>query len=29
MIAHPKYIKDANGQKPLVILSVKEFDAII
>ncbi len=26
---HPQYIKDANGQKTLVILSVKEFDTII
>jgi PHD/YefM family antitoxin component YafN of YafNO toxin-antitoxin module len=26
---HPQYIKDANGQKSLVILSVKEFDIII
>jgi hypothetical protein len=30
MIAvHPQYIKDANGQKSLVILPVKEFDTII
>lgn len=30
MIAvHPQYIKDANGQKLLVILPVKEFDTII
>jgi hypothetical protein len=30
MIAvHPQYIKDANGQKSLVILPVKEFDSII
>lgn len=30
MIAvHPQYIKDANGQKSLVILPVKEFDNII
>jgi PHD/YefM family antitoxin component YafN of YafNO toxin-antitoxin module len=26
---HPQYIKDANGQKSLVVLSVKEFDTII
>ena len=26
---HPQYIKDANGQKTLVILPVKEFDSII
>ncbi len=26
---HPQYIKDANGQKSLVILPVKEFDTII
>ena len=30
MIAvHPQYIKDANGQKSLVILPIKEFDTII
>jgi hypothetical protein len=30
MIAvHPQYIKDANGQKSLVVLPVKEFDTII
>jgi len=30
MIAvHPQYIKDANGQKTLVILPVKEFETII
>lgn len=30
MIAvHPQYIKDANGQKSLVILPVKEFDTIM
>lgn len=26
---HPQYIKDANGQKSLVILPIKEFDTII
>jgi len=26
---HPQYINDANGQKSLVILPVKEFDSII
>jgi hypothetical protein len=26
---HPKYIKDSNGQKTLVVLPVKEFDTII
>lgn len=26
---HPQYIKDANGQKSMVILPVKEFDTII
>lgn len=30
MIAvHPQYIKDANGQKSLVVLPIKEFDTII
>ena len=30
MIAvHPQYIRDANGQKSLVILPIKEFDTII
>ncbi len=26
---HPQYIKDANGNKSLVILPVKEFDIMI
>ena len=26
---HPQYIKDTNGKKSLVILPVKEFDAIM
>jgi PHD/YefM family antitoxin component YafN of YafNO toxin-antitoxin module len=26
---HPQYIKDANGQKSLVILPATEFDSII
>jgi len=26
---HPQYIKDANGDKSLVILTAKEFDAIM
>ena len=26
---HPQYIKDANGKKSLVVLSVKEFNSII
>ncbi len=26
---HPKYFKDANSEKSLVILLVKEFDSII
>ena len=26
---HPQYIKDANGEKYLVILPVKEFDTIM
>jgi len=26
---HPQYIKDANGNKSLVVLSVKEFDTIM
>ncbi|WP_373523184.1 hypothetical protein [Aquiflexum sp.] len=26
---HPQYIKDAEGNKSLVILSAKEFEAII
>ncbi len=26
---HPQYIKDANGNKSLVILSAKEFDTIM
>jgi PHD/YefM family antitoxin component YafN of YafNO toxin-antitoxin module len=26
---HPQYIKDADGNKSLVILQVKEFDAIM
>ena len=26
---HPQYIKDANGNKTLVVLSVKEFDVIL
>lgn len=26
---HPQYIKDANGQKTLVILPLKEFDNLI
>ncbi len=26
---HPQYIKDANGEKSLVILSAKEFETII
>jgi len=30
MIAlHPQYIKDANGEKSLVILPAREFDTII
>ncbi len=30
MIAvHPQYIKDANGQKSLVILPAKEFNTLI
>jgi PHD/YefM family antitoxin component YafN of YafNO toxin-antitoxin module len=26
---HPQYIKDANGDKSLVVLSAKEFDEIM
>ena len=26
---HPQYIKDTQGEKSMVILSVKEFDTII
>ena len=26
---HPQYIKDAQGEKSMVILSAKEFDTII
>lgn len=26
---HPQYIKDANGEKSLVILPAKEFDSIM
>lgn len=26
---HPQYIKDANGNKSLVVLSAKEFDTIM
>lgn len=26
---HPQYIKDANGEKSLVVLSAKEFETII
>lgn len=26
---HPQYIKDAEGKKSLVVLSAKEFDALI
>jgi hypothetical protein len=26
---HPQYIKDANGDRSLVILPAKEFDAIL
>lgn len=26
---HPQYIKDAQGEKSLVVLSAKEFDTII
>ena len=26
---HPQYIKDANGDKSLVILPLKEFDSIL
>lgn len=26
---HPQYIKDANGEKSMVILSVKEFETLI
>ena len=26
---HPQYIKDANGNKSMVILPAKEFDAIM
>lgn len=26
---HPQYIKDTNGNKSLVILSAKEFDALM
>ncbi|WP_419803237.1 hypothetical protein [Mucilaginibacter sp.] len=26
---HPQYIKDANGEKSLVVLSAKEFKTII
>ncbi len=26
---HPQYIKDANGEKSLVILPVREFDIIM
>ncbi len=30
MIAvHPQYIKDANGEKSLVVISAKEFDAMM
>ena len=26
---HPQYIKDANGNKSLVVLSIKEFDILL
>ena len=26
---HPQYIKDAKGQKSLVVISAKEFDSIL
>ena len=26
---HPQYIKDANGEKSLVILSAKEFESLM
>lgn len=29
LTVHPQYIKDANGENLLVILPVKEFDAIM
>ena len=29
LTVHPQYIKDANGNKSLVILPAKEFDAIM
>jgi PHD/YefM family antitoxin component YafN of YafNO toxin-antitoxin module len=29
LTVHPQYIKDANGNKSLVILPVKEFDSIM
>jgi PHD/YefM family antitoxin component YafN of YafNO toxin-antitoxin module len=29
LTVHPQYIKDANGEKSLVILPAKEFDTIM
>ena len=29
LTVHPQYIKDSNGHKSLVVLSVKEFDSLM
>jgi len=29
LVVHPQYIKDIDGNKSLVILTVKEFDSMI
>jgi len=29
LIVHPQYIKDANGEKSLVVLPAKEFDSLM
>ncbi len=29
LVVHPQYIKDANGEKSLVVLPAKEFDRLM
>ncbi len=29
LVVHPQYIKDANGEKSLVVLPAKEFDSLM
>lgn len=29
LVVHPQYIKDANGEKSLVVLPDKEFDSLM